>query len=224
MATRTTRRKFTAEYKRRILHQAERCKKTGDLGALLQKEGLYASHLASWRAQAASALLQSLAPKRRGPPKDLIAGHIRALAEKDRVIADWTRRALRAEAMVEVQRASLVAIKRLQVNSAKLKVTALTQRVAKEHGVSSTCAALGMARSTYYRELARKLGPKQGRTSARRFSDKERKAVWDVLHEARFVGLAPAVIHAQLLAEGRQLCSLRTMHRILAERDESQNN
>jgi len=48
--------------------------------------------------------------------------------------------------------------------------------------------------------------------------------VWDVLHEARFVGLAPAVIHAQLLAEGRQLCSLRTMHRILAERDESQNN
>ena len=224
MAARTTRRTFTAEYKRRILYQAERCKKTGDLGELLRKEGLYASHLASWRERAASVVLNALAPKRRGPPKDLIAGHIRALAEKDRVIAEWKRRALHAEAMVELQRANLVAASQLRVSRAKLKVSALTQGVAKEYGVSSTCAALGIARTTYYRELAPKQGPKQRRASVRRFSDKERQAVWDILHEARFVDLAPAVIHARLLDEGRQLCSVRTMHRILAERDELKNN
>jgi len=168
-------------------------------------------------------MLDSLAPKRRGPPKDLIAGYIRALAAKGREIAVWKRRALRAEAMVEVQRASLVATKRLNVNSPKLKVTAATQAVAREYGVSLACAALGVARSTYYRELAPKLAPKQRRTSARRLPDAKRQLVWDVLHEARFIGLAPAAIHAQLLDEGRQLCSVRTMHRILAERNKSRN-
>jgi transposase len=223
VAARTTRRTFTADYKLRILHQAERCKQSGTLGILLQKEGLYASHLASWRAQAASVMLNALAPKRRGPAKDLNAGHIRALAEKDRVIAEWKRRALRAEAMVQLQRARLVATKRLGVNRTELQLTSLTQTAAKEYGVSSTCAALGIARSKYYREHASKQGPKQKRTSVRRLSDAERQMVWDILHEARFIGLAPAVIHAQLLNEGRQLCSVRTMHRILAERDTSKN-
>ena len=44
------RRRFTREYKRQILREADRCRKPGELGALLRREGLYSSHLSAWRA------------------------------------------------------------------------------------------------------------------------------------------------------------------------------
>ena len=43
------RRRFSAEYKLRILEEADRCTKPGELGLLLRREGLYSSHLAEWR-------------------------------------------------------------------------------------------------------------------------------------------------------------------------------
>src|SRR3990170_7528661 len=43
------RRRFTAAYKRRMLQEAERCTKPGEVGALLRREGLYSSHLTAWR-------------------------------------------------------------------------------------------------------------------------------------------------------------------------------
>lgn len=43
------RRRFSAEFKLRILEEAERCTKPGELGLLLRREGLYSSHLAEWR-------------------------------------------------------------------------------------------------------------------------------------------------------------------------------
>jgi transposase-like protein len=47
----SVRRRFTAPYKLRILEQADACRQSGQLGALLRREGLYASLLASWRRQ-----------------------------------------------------------------------------------------------------------------------------------------------------------------------------
>lgn len=44
------RRRFSAEYKRRILREAEACRRPGEMSALLRREGLYSSHLAAWRA------------------------------------------------------------------------------------------------------------------------------------------------------------------------------
>jgi len=44
------RRRFTVEYKRRILKEADRCTRLGEIGALLRREGLYASALTAWRA------------------------------------------------------------------------------------------------------------------------------------------------------------------------------
>jgi len=44
------RRRFTAEYKRRVLREAEGCRRPGEVSALLRREGLYSSHLAAWRA------------------------------------------------------------------------------------------------------------------------------------------------------------------------------
>jgi transposase-like protein len=60
------RRKFSAEYRLRILREADACSKRGELGALLRREGLYSSHLVDWRRQRDEGLLQSLTPRQRG--------------------------------------------------------------------------------------------------------------------------------------------------------------
>jgi transposase len=61
-----TRRRFSAEYKLNILRQAEICRGTGDVGALLRREGLYSSHLTTWRRQKEAGILSGLRPKQRG--------------------------------------------------------------------------------------------------------------------------------------------------------------
>ena len=98
------RRRFTAEYKRGILKEAERCSRPGEIGALLRREGLYSSHLSAWRAARERGELAGLAPRRRGPrPKsvDPRDRRIRALERENRRLA---ARAERAEALVEVQK------------------------------------------------------------------------------------------------------------------------
>ncbi len=50
------RRRFTAEYKQKILREAEHCRKPGEIGALLRREGLYSSHLTDWRSARAAQL------------------------------------------------------------------------------------------------------------------------------------------------------------------------
>ncbi len=62
-----TRRSFSAAYKLRIVEEADQCTGRGQIGALLRREGLYSSQLATWRRQRASGGLQALAPKQRGP-------------------------------------------------------------------------------------------------------------------------------------------------------------
>jgi transposase-like protein len=64
---RARRRTFTAGYKLRILRQADACKRPGELGALLRREGLYSSHLAVWRRERDRGAVKSLASKKRGP-------------------------------------------------------------------------------------------------------------------------------------------------------------
>ena len=82
--------------------------------------------------------------------------------------------------------------------------------------VAQTCDALGVPRATYYRSLEPRVQPVP-RTSPRALSPVEKAAVLAVLHEPRFVDLAPAEVYAGLLDEERYLCSERTMYRILAD-------
>ncbi|MBF0116782.1 MAG: IS3 family transposase, partial [Magnetococcales bacterium] len=90
-------------------------------------------------------------------------------------------------------------------------------------GVQPACMALGFNRSRYYRRLNRAAVP-EGSSSRHRpplsLSDAERHEVLEVLRSDRFMDQAPAVVHATLLEEGRHLCSVRTMYRILAEEGE----
>lgn len=61
------RRRFTAEYKLRILREAEGCREPGEIGALLRREGIYSSHLALWRRQREEAAQTELDARKRGP-------------------------------------------------------------------------------------------------------------------------------------------------------------
>ena len=87
-------------------------------------------------------------------------------------------------------------------------------------GIAPTCAAMGLARATYYRMLHPRYGPHRRRIPNRALLRKERDRALEVLHEARFVDRAPAEVYATLLDEGTYLCSERTLYRILAENHE----
>ena len=86
-------------------------------------------------------------------------------------------------------------------------------------GVAAVCAAVGIARASYYRRLKPR-PPRRGSASPRKLCEEERRTVLAVLHEPRFSDLPPAEIYATLLDEGRYLCSERTMYRVLAENSE----
>jgi putative transposase len=88
-------------------------------------------------------------------------------------------------------------------------------------GIAPTCAALGVPRATYYRRRRRpQSAPRARARSPRALSPGEQAAVLDVLHEPRFVDLAPAEVYATLLDEGHYHCSERTMYRLLAAHHE----
>lgn len=61
------RRTFTAEYKRRVLAAADAAAGHGGIGALLRREGLYSSHLVTWRRERQAGILKGLTPRPRGP-------------------------------------------------------------------------------------------------------------------------------------------------------------
>ena len=67
MTSKATRRRFTAEYKRRVVQEADACTESGQIGALLRREGLYSSHLGKWREARERGELAGLEPKKRGP-------------------------------------------------------------------------------------------------------------------------------------------------------------
>jgi transposase-like protein len=98
------RRRFTAEYKLRILREADRCTQLGQVGALLRREGLYSSHLTTWRQQREAGTLAGLAPKRRGrkasPDAPLVADNERLKRENQRL----TEKLRQAETIIEVQK------------------------------------------------------------------------------------------------------------------------
>src|SRR4030066_761493 len=64
VVAKATRRRFTGEYKLKVLREADACRKPGEIGALLRREGLYTSHLSMWRKQRGKG---ELFEKKRGP-------------------------------------------------------------------------------------------------------------------------------------------------------------
>ncbi len=98
------RRRFTAEYKRRVLQEAEACSKPGEMGALLRREGLYSSHLSAWRAARSRGELAGLRPRKRGPKVQPPDPRDKRISELERELRRSRARAERAEGLVEVQK------------------------------------------------------------------------------------------------------------------------
>jgi transposase len=98
------RRRFSLEYKRRILREADRCNKPGELGALLRREGLYSSSLSTWRAARDRGELGGEGTRKRGPQARPPEPGAKRIAELERENRRLRQRAERAEALVEVQK------------------------------------------------------------------------------------------------------------------------
>lgn len=98
------RRKFTLEYKRRVLREADACKGLGEIGALLRREGLYSSHLSAWRAARDRGELAGSGSKKRGPVPTPVDPRDKQIVELTRENRKLLKRAERAEALVEVQK------------------------------------------------------------------------------------------------------------------------
>lgn len=93
------RRQFTADYKRRILAEADSTQEPGAIGAMLRREGLYSSHLTHWRQQRD----RGLVPRRRGPKsqRDPLFNEVRKLKQEN---GQLTQRLARAELIIDVQK------------------------------------------------------------------------------------------------------------------------
>ena len=95
--TKAQRRRFTAAYRLRILKQADACKRPGELGALLRREGLYSSHLANWRRQREQGALRDMRGRRRGPTLRPIDPRVKQLEAENRRLQ---RKLQRAETII----------------------------------------------------------------------------------------------------------------------------
>ena len=95
------RRRFSAEYKLRILREVDRAKGAGEIGAILRREGLYSSHLTQWRRDRDRVAKAGLAARKRGPKGKVEDPRIKQL---EREVAKLKRRNQRLEALVEIQK------------------------------------------------------------------------------------------------------------------------
>lgn len=97
------RRQFTAEYKQRILEAADQAKGSGGIGALLRREGLYSSLLATWRREREAGVRKALTPQKRGPKskRDPVQEETDKLRRENERLTEQLRK---AEIVIDVQK------------------------------------------------------------------------------------------------------------------------
>jgi transposase len=98
------RRRFTAQYKLRILEEADTCTEPGQLGVLLRREGLYSSNLTTWRRQRSEGILDSLSPKKRGRKAKEKNPLAERAGELERENQRLRHKLKQAETIIEVQK------------------------------------------------------------------------------------------------------------------------
>jgi transposase-like protein len=95
------RKRFTAAEKLRILREVEACRGSGEIGALLRREGIYSSYLTTWRKQRELGELDGLSPHKRGPKPNPEAIELAKLRREHERLQERMRR---AELIIDVQK------------------------------------------------------------------------------------------------------------------------
>lgn len=145
------RRQFSAEYKLRILREAEACEKPGEVGDLLRREGLYFSHLTNWRSAREKGEIAGLEPRKRGrkpkhgDPRDRLIGELRR--ENSRLRS----RAERAEKLIEMQKRTRLLVSEPARGEQRELLVELVREAAKDVGVRTACDVFGVSRASFYR-------------------------------------------------------------------------
>ena len=98
------RRQFTSGDKRRILDAADHCTQPGEIGALLRKEGIYSSHLTTWRRQRAADERAALEPQKRGRKADPASTEERRVLQLSQENDRLRRKLAQANAIIDVQK------------------------------------------------------------------------------------------------------------------------
>jgi putative transposase len=226
------RRTFTAEYKLKILAEADAAaSQPGAIGALQRREGLYSSHLVTWRRERREGILKGLTPHKRGPKskRNPQEEEMQKLRRENQRLTEQLRK---AEFVIDVQEKwRAVGLAAAEGGPGGETLMDAVTHLAPTVGVVAACDSLGVARASFYRQRPI-LGPPASPSllpvlpsvrlaPARALSPIERASVLTVLHEERFQDRSPATVQATLLDEGHYLCSTRTMYRILEDEGES---
>lgn len=98
------RRRYTAEYKLRILREADACAGSGQIGVLLRREGLYSSSLTQWRRQRDEGALDGLRARKRGPEAIKSSPLGKQLQKVEKENADLKKQLQQAHTIIEVQK------------------------------------------------------------------------------------------------------------------------
>lgn len=104
VSSKPARRRLTVAFKQRILREADACTERGQLGALLRREGLYSSHLISWRRQRDQGVLDALEPRKRGRKPRPVDPQARKVAELERENRQLQKRLEKAEMIIDFQK------------------------------------------------------------------------------------------------------------------------
>ena len=99
-----TRRTFTAEYKLSILREVDACKEEGEVGAVLRREGLYSSHLTTWRRQRETGELRGLTPRKRGRLSRKVAVSVKEVEQLRRENLHLRRELEQARLIIDIQK------------------------------------------------------------------------------------------------------------------------
>jgi len=104
VADKATRRRFSTKYKRRIVGEADKCTKAGEVGALLRREGLCSSILSTWRRQCAAGELAGTGSVKRGPKVRPRNAQDKRIAELERETRQLKRKLAQAETIIGIQK------------------------------------------------------------------------------------------------------------------------
>nr|WP_246542432.1 IS3 family transposase [Collimonas antrihumi] len=217
------RRTFSKAEKLRILTAADACVAPGDIGALLRREGIYSSHLATWRKQRQLGGEAQLIERKRGPKVDPAVAQDRRVLDLENEVERLRDKLAKADLIIDVQKKLSILLGEHCRHARRAEVMSAAISLADKVGVAAACRALHLPRSALYRDRAMRrvcllpspLAVAPARRPPLALSQHERRVVLDVLNSPRFANCAPAAIHAQLLDEGRYLASVRTMYRLL---------